>query len=110
MRIQKRHLAWALISGAILFIFLAGFRAERVERISVSGPVEKVDHKDKAVNVNGERVVLSPGTLIVNEEGKRLSLFDIKPQTQIAIEAVRHLNNRKIGVNKVIIKSSRRKP
>ena len=104
---MKNQKIWSISIIAfllVLFIFLPGFQGVKVERISLSGSVDKVDHAQKAVTVNGERMVLSPGTSIVDEHGNRLSLSDIKPRAQVAVEVIRELGTGKIQVNRITVK------
>jgi hypothetical protein len=96
------------MSWLILLIFLPGFRVEKMESISLSGAVERIDKEQKVVILNGEKIVLSSNTLIVNEEGKRLSLDDIKPNAQIVVEALRYLSNQKVEATKIIVRTSKR--
>jgi len=90
----------------VFFIFLTGFRGVKVEVVSLSGSVDRVDHQQKAVTVNGERVVLSPGTSIVDEQGNRLSLSDIKPKAQVAVEVIREVGSGKSQVNRITLKKN----
>ena len=101
---QKMHFVSFVVSVLVLFTFLPGFRGVKVELVSLSGSVEGIDHEQKAVSLNGERILLSPGTPIVDERGNRLSFSDIKPKTQIAVEAVRHLSSGKIEVTRITVK------
>jgi len=97
-----------MMSAFVLLIFLPGFRAEKVERVSLSGPVENISGDQKVLGLNGEKIALSADTLIVDEEGNRLGLHDIKPQAEIAIEALRHVSNKRVEVIKVIVKKPKR--
>jgi hypothetical protein len=104
MRRQKIHVVSVILSVLVLFTFLPGFQGVKVEHVSLSGSVDKIDHEQKAVSLNGERILLSSGTPIVDEEGNRLSFYDIKAKTQIAVEAVRHVNTGKIEVTRITVK------
>lgn len=104
MRIEKIHVILSIISLLVLLAFLPGFRGVKVECVSLSGSVDRVDYEQKAVTVNGERVVLSPGTSIVDEQGNRLRFSDIKTRTQVAVEVIRELSSGKIQVNRITVK------
>ena len=93
MRRQKIHVVSVVISVLVLLTFLPGFRGVKVEGVSLSGSVAKIDDEQKAVTVNGERVVLSPGTSIIDERGNRLSFRISKPRTQVAVEVIRELSS-----------------
>jgi len=104
MRRQKIRVVLVVMSVLVLFTFLPGFRGVKVEHVSLSGSVDRIDHEQKAVSLNGERILLSSDTPIVDEEGNRLSFYDIKTKTQIAVEAVRHVNTGKIEVTRITVK------
>jgi len=104
MRRQKIRAVSFIISVLVLFTFLPGFRGVKVEHVSLSGPVDGIDNEQKAVSLNGEKIQLPPGTPIVDEGGNRLSFSDIKPKTQITVEAVRHLSSGKIEVTRITVK------
>lgn len=108
MKSQKRPVVLLIMSWLILLIFLPGFRAEKMESVSLSGAVERIDKEQKVVILNGEKIILSSNTLIVNEEGKRLSLDDIKPNAQIVVEALRYLSNQKVEATKIIVRTPKR--
>ena len=104
MRRQKIRVVSFIISVLVLFTFLPGFRGVKVEHVSLSGSVERIYNEQKAVSLNGEKIQLPPGTPIVDEGGNRLSFSDIKPKTQIGVEAVRHLSTGKIEVMRIMVK------
>ena len=104
MKYQTIRVVLSMMSAFVLLIFLPGFRVVQVEPVSLSGSVDRIDYEQKAVSLNGERILLPPGTPIVDERGNRLSFSDIKPKTQIAVEAVRYEKGGKIEVTRITVK------
>ena len=104
MRRQKIRVVSVVMSVLVLFTVLPGFRGDKVEHVSLSGSVDRIDYEQKAVSLNGERILLPPGTPIVDERGNRLSFSDIKPKTQIAVEAVRYEKGGKIEVTRITVR------
>lgn len=89
-------------------IFSPSLSQVKKERtISFPGVIENISSNLKFIIVNEAIIFISSDTKIINEKGNILSIYDLKPKSNIAIEVLQNQNG--FFAKKIILRTQKRK-
>jgi hypothetical protein len=105
---DRSFMKWGLFLMILAGIFLVGFEAIKLEAASTSGTVEAVGKDHKSVTVNGQKMVITPRTTIVDHNGNNLKANELTPSLSVQVEGGRSVNG--FEAIKIYVNPTKKKP
>jgi hypothetical protein len=110
MKLEKASIIKSVLFMLTLLIFLPGIQGIKQDGIPFSGVIESIDKDFKFIVINGEKILISENTKMVDEKGNILKRHDLKLKLSVVIEGVRSPEGFLAKKIKILIPTPKKKP
>jgi len=105
MKLRTLFLIQGVMAGVVLSLVNPGLsQGLKQSTVLLVGTLERISPDSTFIVVNKQNILISSDTKVVDEQGKGLSLKDLKPKAHVDVEV---LNEKKARAKKITLSKPR---